>query len=125
MDWYLAKDAGYLENLEVLDGDMAQATKEGAPLTFSSLAPDFDYIIGSDLLYFSESVAPLFEMLTKLFELSKKPNLIFYMCMMRRAKELHDQLSSRIATSKFTAELVDEEYITALGAGAGAYLYKI
>jgi len=38
-----------------------------------SLAEDFDYIIGSDLLYFPESIQPLFKMLEKLFQINKKP----------------------------------------------------
>ena len=56
--------------VEPLEG--AQGS-QSAPEYFMSLAEDFDYIIGSDLLYFPESIQPLFKMLEKLFQINKKP----------------------------------------------------
>ena len=108
-----------MDKLEVLDGDMAQVPDhQGEPLHFGQLISEFDYIIGSDLIYFSESITPLFEMLAKLVELRNNANnnspLIFYMCMMQRGKELHDQLKECISNSNFEAELVEEEHINNL-----------
>ena len=108
-----------MDKLEVLDGDMAQvADHQGEPLHFGQLISEFDYIIGSDLLYFSESIIPLFEMLDKLFQIRKNANntspLIFYMCMMQRGKELPIQLKECISNSNFEAELVEEDHINNL-----------
>jgi hypothetical protein len=65
-----------------------------------NFAKECDIIIGSDLLYFAESLEPLFGMVSKLFEIQKSQNLVFYMCMMLRGKEIHDALEVYINMHK-------------------------
>ena len=80
LDWYYASDTTYLKNLPVLDENMQQVD------SFYKRAEGFDVIIGSDLLYFKESIEPLFRMIVGLQELN---NAVFYMCMIRRGNEVH------------------------------------
>jgi hypothetical protein len=93
---------------------------------------DCDIIIGSDLLYFAESIEPLFGMVQKMFAQSKlmKKNVVFYMCMMLRGKEIHESLDAYIASNQdnLKFEILDQEYIIEQAKEVEAqmcFLYKI
>ena len=60
LDWYFAHEDSFLKELQVLDENMAPASG-----SFYDLITSFDVIIGSDLIYFTESIDPLCKMVTK------------------------------------------------------------
>ena len=120
LDWYFACDDTYLSNLEVLDKEMGKVS------TFKQELLSLDIMIGSDLLYFDESIAPLFKMISKFFEINA--SLHFYMCMMRRDQNTHNELLRCIDlhSTEMKIERIDEEYITAQATemkASCAYLY--
>lgn len=88
LDWYYGHDDEYLGKLPILDHDMQQVKSEGNPLNFGDIMSNFDVILGSDLIYFAESIEPLCNMLKKIF--SKNKNLVFYLCHMKRDVKLHE-----------------------------------
>ena len=79
LDWYKASNSDYLQNLPVHDQDMVPQSS-----CFSDLIPQFDIIIGSDLIYFEDSIEPLVSMLENLF--NRNQTLTFYLCMEERGK---------------------------------------
>ena len=125
LDWYFAQDDSFLKSLEVLDHNM-----DPTQGTFHDFALKTDVIIGSDLLYFPDSVQPLFEMVFKLFEISENKDLVFYMCMIKRGKEIHDALDSYILENqnRMSFKVTDQEFISKAAEefkGQGCTLYEI
>lgn len=70
---------------------------------------NFDLIIGSDLIYFPESIDPLCMMLKKLF--SKNKNLVFYMCHMKRDVKLHEEWIRALFRHNLLIELIDHDSV--------------
>ena len=98
--------------------------------SFHDFAQKTNVIIGSDLLYFPDSVEPLFEMVFKLFEISENKDLVFYMCMIKRGKEIHDALDSYILSNqhRMSFKVIEEEFISQAAEefkGQGCTLYEI
>lgn len=88
LDWYYGHEEKYLNELPILDHEMKQVKSEGKSLFFGDIMSNFDVILGSDLIYFGESIEPLCQMLKFLF--SKNKNLVFYLCHMKRDIPLHE-----------------------------------
>ena len=106
LDWYFATDQSYLDSLPVLDSSMS-------PLgTFGLELLSCDLLIGSDLLYFTEAIQPLFAMLCHFWSLN--PRMTFYMCMMRRGKETHDELERciQVYKEKIETKMISKEYMS-------------
>lgn len=64
----------FFDSLEYTNSDQLVEGK------FSSI--DFDYIIGSDVVYWPQAVVPLCNVLDTLFK--RKPSLVFFICYIER-----------------------------------------
>lgn len=100
LDWYFGTDRFYLESLPVLDSKMSEQSK------LADFLSDLDLIIGSDLIYFKESIDPLVKMVSHFFTLSKKEDPKFYVCMKVRSHELTTSFLSAMTTC-FTVQELD------------------
>jgi len=99
--------------------------KDVEGIHFSDLAGDFDLIIGSDLIYFEDSIEPLIKMIRHLNSKSKKPQT-FYICMKVRGHELKEKLLEQL-NANFKVTTVDQEYIDAQASihNAVAFVFKM
>ena len=50
----------------------------------------FDMVIGSDVIYWPQSIVPLCNVLNTLF--TNKPDLVFYVCYIERSQNTHKSL---------------------------------
>ena len=81
LDWYFASDDKYLGELPVLDSEMKHVFQQN----FKEFTKEIDIIIGSDLIYFDDSIEPLINMIKHLFASSSNPDICFYVCMKLRS----------------------------------------
>ena len=77
LDWDKIDQENYLQTLDYTNSDQQVEGK------FSKL--EFDIVIGSDVVYWPQSIIPLCKVLIKLFEM-QKPGLVFYICYVERIK---------------------------------------
>ena len=76
LDWDKMTDPEFYDSLEYTNSDLCVEGK------FKDIK--FDYVIGSDVVYWPQSITPLVRVLTTLF--TRQPNLIFYICYVERIK---------------------------------------
>lgn len=98
LDWEKIDQENYLENLDYTN---AEQQIEGK---FSEL--QYDIIIGSDVVYWPQAIMPLCTVLTKLFDMQKNKDLVFYICYIERIKQVHQKLLETFGEMGFVVEEV-------------------
>mmetsp|Transcript_29107 Transcript_29107/g.21650 ORF Transcript_29107/g.21650 Transcript_29107/m.21650 type:complete len:91 (-) Transcript_29107:74-346(-) len=88
------EEEGYLEGLDVV----ASSQK----IKFNEV--EFEIIIGSDIVYWYNSVVPLVKCLNILFKAN--PYLKFYICYIERAKNVHEHLLSELNSNQYRVKEV-------------------
>jgi hypothetical protein len=81
------KEERYYDDLPVLKHD-------GTQMVYYSKLPEvqFDYIIGSDIVYWTSSIQPLMDVVTLIFQRNRATVKAFYFCYIERAVVTHDLL---------------------------------
>lgn len=94
LDWDKMIIPEFYESLEYTNSDQQVEGK------FCDI--DFDYVIGSDVVYWPQSIIPLCNVLDALFK--RKPSLVFYICYIERIKQVHVTLLEKLKEFGFTVE---------------------
>lgn len=69
---------------------------------------ELDYIIGADIVYWSQSVAPLISVVDEIF--TKQENRItFYLAYIERVRDVHKMLLEELAKNGFKVERIDTD----------------
>lgn len=95
MDWDKVKEAAYYQNLDYTN---VESTIEGK---FKDLK--FDIIIGSDVVYWPQSIEPLCNVLDVLFK-AHEEKLVFYICYIERSSNVHRDLLAGLKGRQFTIQ---------------------
>jgi predicted nicotinamide N-methyase len=108
LDWYFGSDPKYLSTLPVYDENMNQIS------CFQDTLKGLDLIIGSDLIYFPESMDPLILMIEHFFSLSTSTHIQFIMCMKIRGQDLFEKfigaLKDKFETNEIDITDICEEF---------------
>ena len=112
LDWEKMDDPNFYDSLDYTNKDQ---TVEGK---FRDI--QFDYVIGSDIVYWPQSIQPLYKVLLKLFE--RQPNLVFYICYIERSVNVHTELLATLKKS-FKIEEIGQEITKPIT--PSAYIYRI
>mmetsp|Transcript_4152 Transcript_4152/g.7030 ORF Transcript_4152/g.7030 Transcript_4152/m.7030 type:complete len:120 (+) Transcript_4152:391-750(+) len=91
LDWYEASSKDKLSALEVRDAQMRKS--EDCECFYEYLVEELDLVVGSDLIYFEESIGPLLTMIHFMLTTVKRERgrqVEFLMCQILRSKALFD-----------------------------------
>ena len=114
LDWDKIDNPDWFEGLDYTNGDQLVEGK------FVDLK--FDIIIGSDVVYWPQSIVPLCKVLNELFR--RQPNIVFYICYIERIKAVHKDLLKNLKEEmKFTVEEIAKNVTKE--ANPDSYIYKI
>ena len=124
LDWCeIAKNPNYYDECSVTDVDGKEEMK------LKDLK--FDYVIGSDIVYWTNSIVPLMNVLTvslycfyvfkALFE--RNSTLVFYICYIERVSNVHKELLSQFQLNGFKFSEEGQDLTKPLD--PNSYIYRV
>ena len=114
LDWDKMTEEGFYQKLEYTNKEKLVEGK------FSDL--QFDMVIGSDVVYWPQSIEPLCTVLDTLFT-KQKPGLVFYICYIERIKSVHRNLLSSLQNRNFSVLEIAKNVTKPIY--EHAYIYKV
>mmetsp|Transcript_1150 Transcript_1150/g.2112 ORF Transcript_1150/g.2112 Transcript_1150/m.2112 type:complete len:122 (+) Transcript_1150:423-788(+) len=114
LDWDKIEQEGFLEKLDCTNRDQCVECK------FGELR--FDMVIGSDVVYWPQSIKPLCLVLDALFKLHEE-KLVFYICYVERIKNVHRELLETLKEMGFSVVEIAQEVTKPLS--GDAFIYEI
>eukprot|EP00347_Sterkiella_histriomuscorum_P018612 403344856 len=113
LDWCKCHEDGYFEQCELVnEDDMVKKRLSQC---------QFDFIIGSDIVYWTNSIKPLMNVLKILFE--RNQGLVFYICYIERVKNVHKELLVQFKEYEFIVEEIGEELTKPID--VNSFIYRV
>lgn len=113
LDWKEVVNEGYFEGIDLIN--------EESSISGKLIERKIDFIIGTDLIFFSSSVTPLIDTLDKLN--NSGINIPFYMIYIQRAANIHQQLRESLEQRGYTYKDIEKD--TTKPINENCFLYKI